>query len=113
MHDDFAEWRDRLADIPRGRQDGTDRRGNALRSRGDRRHGGRFVRVRLEHRKEVLNLWHFRFVSKHIELLRQLQIEVPSLELVAFGPDGKRRVILVGDLNLDHKELRFLNPLLD
>lgn len=71
------------------------------------------MRVRLEHRKEVLNLWHFRFTAKHIELLRQLQVETPSLELAVFTADGKRRVVLVGDLNLDHEDLRFLNPLSD
>jgi hypothetical protein len=53
---------------------------------------------------------HFRYESKHIALLMQLQIEVPALDLVAVGQDGKPMIVQPARLNLDYEELRFLNP---
>lgn len=68
------------------------------------------MRCRLTDGRTVVYVWHFKHTSKCIALLMQLQVETPSLELVADGPDNRRRVVLVSDLNLDHEELRFLNP---
>ena len=68
------------------------------------------MRCRLTDGRTVVYVWHFKHTSKCIALLMQLQVETPSLELVVDGPDNRRRIVLVSDLNLDHEELRFLNP---
>lgn len=69
------------------------------------------MRVRLNDGRTVVILKdEWRFCSKHVALLMQLQIEVPSLMLRAETTYGIARQVLVSDLNLDHEELRFLNP---
>lgn len=68
------------------------------------------MRARLVNQKTVVRLAHFRFCSKHIALLMQLQIETPSLVLDAESPTDRHAHILVADLDLNYEELRFLNP---
>lgn len=68
------------------------------------------MRCRLNDGRTVVHIWHFKHTTKCMALLMQLQVETPSLELVVDGPDNRRRIVLVSDLNLDHEELRFLNP---
>lgn len=68
------------------------------------------MRIRVNGSKAVVRLHHFRFCSKHIALLMQLQAETPSLVLTAESHLDRYQHILVSDLNLDHEELQFLNP---
>lgn len=68
------------------------------------------MRVRIEGKKLVVRLMHFRFCSKHVALLSTLQVETPSLPLTVEGPSGFPMAVLVADLNLDPTELQFLNP---
>lgn len=68
------------------------------------------MRVRLDDKRTVVRLSHFTYCAKHIALLMQLQIEVPSLAIPAQTIAGTMRTVLVADLVLDHEEIRFLNP---
>jgi len=68
------------------------------------------MRVRLQGRKTVVTLRHFRYCSKHIAILMQLQAETPSLELYCESPEARTQIVLVAHLELDHEDLRFLNP---
>jgi hypothetical protein len=68
------------------------------------------MRVRLDDKRTVVRLHHFRHSAKHIALLMQLQIEVPSLELQADNSSGLPTRVIAARLVLDHEELRFLNP---
>lgn len=69
------------------------------------------MRVRLNDGRTVVRLAHFTHCSKHIALLMQLQIETPSLELKSDTSYGMPKTVLAADLNLDHEELQFLNPI--
>lgn len=68
------------------------------------------MRVRLDDRRTVVRLQHFRHCAKHVALLMQLQIETPSLPLPATNASGLPMVVIAARLTLDHEELRFLNP---
>lgn len=68
------------------------------------------MRVRLDGSKMVVRLLDFRYCSKHIALLMQLQIETPSLPLPAEDASGRRINVIPARLMLDHEEMRFLNP---
>lgn len=69
------------------------------------------MRVRLHGGKIVVKLLHFNFCSKHVALLMQLQLEVPNLVLFTDSPSWNPVMVPLHKLDLDHEELRFLNPL--
>jgi hypothetical protein len=68
------------------------------------------MRVRLDGGKVVVKLLHFRYCSKHIALLMQLQLEVPNMVLFTESPSWNPFMVPLHKLDLDHEELRFLNP---
>lgn len=70
----------------------------------------RKMRVRLTNGKTVVKLLHFHYCAKHVALLMQLQLETPNLMLFTDSPTWNPILVSMHKLNLDHEELRFLNP---
>ena len=59
---------------------------------------------------DTVTLKHFRLRSDHLALLRNIAATLPMLELLAIGPYGTPCVVIAGDLCLEAKEIRLLNP---